>query len=591
MLKRSFIEVTAALLAIAFIVYAPNARAAGDTDYVRQAAEYEAEQPKTIVQLQQFRRTETIVAEGPGNRRGTAGLINLNPQINSWYLLTLDWGAPDSQSVYHLENPRPHDQTIHLSSADPHGIQISSGDHVTNCDLWSGGNAGPLEEARASAMPYAPLCNGDLFLRNRVSGHYTALEWTSNFLRTHVWGGEEIVGLVRKEFFSDHFAESGTPAAPAASAIPVSKDQDRPSPASLNADDSEHDVAPENLGINVGQPIETLTAGQWYPANGVPGVYLSFIQPQMISDNILDSYHGVVNRLDSVESHALDYLVAFDLADFDLGFALGTDHPSVRWSPRPPRELRDDLPGPDGIGSAAPIVTNGMISPVLAARAIATFAGGFKREHGAFRYGPFSKINHGSHYGFIEQGVVFSKLVPGLATVYVLDDGSVEMKTWTDADNALLSRIKFARQNGVALIERSTNAASAPGPLVARWGPGNWSGSADEDLRSLRAGVCLQETPARRFLIYGYFSTATPSAMARVFQAYGCSYAMHLDMNALELTYLALYLHQASQFRVEYLVKGMAESEKQTDNGPLLRFLEYPDNRDFFYLVRRGSTR
>jgi hypothetical protein len=589
--RRSCIAFAGTLLTMVLIVYAPKVCGDEKTDQARQTAEYGAEQAKTIVQLQQFRRSETIVTNGLENIHGRATLINLNPQINSWYLLTLDWGTADAQqSTYHLENPRPHGQTIHLSATDPGGIQISSGDHVTNCDLWSGVNTGPLEKARRSAIPYASLCNGDLFLRNRVSGHYTALEWTSNFLRMHVWGGEEIVGLVRKEFFGDHFAEGGTAAAPSASATPGLKERDWPMPASLNSDQPELEVEPENLGIDVGQPIDTLTPGQWYEANEIQGVYVSFIQPQMISANILDSYRSIVNGLDSVESHALDYLVAFDLTDFDLGFALGTDHPHVGWSPRPPREVRDDLPGPDGISTAAPLVTNGMISPALTLRTTATFAGGFKREHGAFKYGTFSKINHGTHYGFIEQGVVFSKLLPGLATLYVLDDGSVEMKTWTDADNALLARIKFARQNGVPLIERSTGGGSAPGALVTRWGPGNWSGSAEEDLRSLRAGACLQETPTRRFLIYGYFSTATPSAMARVFQSYGCTYAMHLDMNALELTYLALYLHQRSRFRVEYLVKGMAQSEKQSDNGPLLRFLEYPDNRDFFYLVRRGSS-
>ena len=48
------------------------------------------------------------------------------------------------------------------------------------------------------------------------------------------------------------------------------------------------------------------------------------------------------------------------------------------------------------------------------------FTGGFKREHGAFRYGDLAQKNHGSHYGFVENGVVFSKLQPGLATIIVL---------------------------------------------------------------------------------------------------------------------------------------------------------------------------
>ncbi len=593
---RSYIAWTAAVLLAVLIAQVPRALGSEESEQAailtRQAVEYRQESAKTIIELQQFRRTESIVAEESGGRRGKATLINLNPGINAWFLLTLDWGGADGPLTYHLENPRPREQAIHLSSADPHGLRISSGDHSASCELWSGVAAGSLEEAARSSLPYAPLCDGNLYLRNRAAGRYTALEWTSEFLRGHVWGGEEIVGFVRKGFFSDRFLEKGTAAAPSVSAPHASTESAWPLSASLETDQSYRQVAPENLGIDLGQPADTLVPGRWYPARGEPGVYVSFIQPQMISSEILESHPGIVKKLDSVEASALDYLVAFDLAEFDLGFALGTDNPRVGWSDRPPREMRGSLPGPDGINTAAPLVSNGIISPVLAGQTAATFTGGFKRYHGAFRYGAFAKRNHGSHYGFIEQGIVFSKLLPGLSTLYVLDDGAVAMKTWTDADDVLLAHIKFARQNGVPLIEYDpATDTSAPGSLVSQWGPGNWSGSAEEDLRTLRAGACLQETPTRRFLVYGYFSTATPSAMARVFQAYGCRYAMHLDMNALELTYLALYLHQGSQLGVEYLVRGMVESDKQTDNGPLLRFLIYPDNRDFFYLVRREAIR
>ncbi len=580
----------------ALIMHVPSTAGVEESEQAvvlaRQAAEYREEKAKTIIELQQFRRTESIAVEGADVRRGTATLINLNPAINSWFLLTLDWKAPGEHLTYHLENPSPREQTIHLSAANPRGVEISSGDHTIHCELWSGLAVGSLEEARRSSLPYATLCDGHLYLRNRTAGRYTALEWTSEFLRKNVWGGEEIVGVVRKGFFSDRFAEKGTPIAGPASAAAGIAEPDSPVPASLETGKSAHRVAPGNLGIDLGSPKEALLAGQWYTASGVPGVYVSFVQPQMISPQILESYRGVVNTLDSAEASALDYLVAFDLAEFDVGFALGTDHPRVGWSNRPPKDVRGGLPGPDGINTVAPLVSNGMLSPDLAAHTIATFTGGFKREHGAFRYGAFAKQNHGTHYGFVEQGVVFSKLLSGLATLYVLDDGTVAMKTWTEGDNAELPRIKFARQNGVPLIEyESATNTSSPGSLVARWGPGNWSGSAEEELRSLRAGACLQETATRRFLVYGYFSTATPSAMARVFQAYRCRYAMHLDMNALELTYLALYRHQGDQLHVEYLVPGMAGSEKQTERGPLLRFLLYPDNRDFFYLVPRGPTR
>ena len=106
-------------------------------------------------------------------------------------------------------------------------------------------------------------------------------------------------------------------------------------------------------------------------------------------------------------------------------------------------------------------------------------------------------------------------------------------------------------------------------------------------LRTLRAGVCLQESEAGRFLIYGYFSSVTPSAMARVFEAYGCRYAMHLDMNALEHTYLAVYRRQQGGLDVEHLIRGMDVLDKKEGDRVVPRFLGFPDNRDFFYLLRK----
>jgi len=204
------------------------------------------------------------------------------------------------------------------------------------------------------------------------------------------------------------------------------------------------------------------------------------------------------------------------------------------------------------------------------------------------RLGPLSRVNAGSHYGFVEDGVVLSKLEPGLSTLFVLEDGRVDMKTWQRGDSALLERVRFARQNGVPIVESdAVTGKPAPGALVSRWAEGNWSGSQNGKLRTVRAGACLQETGERRFLVYGYFSSAMPSAMARVFLAYGCGYAMHLDMNALEHTYLALYRAEQGRLRVEHLVRGMAVLEKDAGGITLPRFLGYADNRDFFYVLRK----
>ena len=230
-----------------------------------------------------------------------------------------------------------------------------------------------------------------------------------------------------------------------------------------------------------------------------------------------------------------------------------------------------------------------MVAPQDHDATVAVFTAGFKREHGAFHYGEFATRNHGSHYGFVEQGVILSRLQPGLATVFTLADGSIHLSTWPPESTDWALSVRDARQNGVPLIERGPTGEGVPGAFVNQWGEGNWSGSADEDLRSLRAGLCLQEDGAQRFLIFAYFSSATPSAMARVFQAYHCQYAMHLDMNALEHTYLALYSGQESGLAGEHLIEGMGALDPTVQGRSVPRFLEAPDDRDFFYLTRKAT--
>jgi hypothetical protein len=93
----------------------------------------------------------------------------------------------------------------------------------------------------------------------------------------------------------------------------------------------------------------------------------------------------------------------------------------------------------------------------------------------------------------------------------------------------------------------------------------------------------VQEQQGRQFFLYAYFSSATPSAMARVFQAYRCRYAMLLDMNALEHTYLAVYRRRGENLLVQHLIQGMSALDKSEAGQYMPRFLGYADNRDFFY--------
>jgi len=556
-----------------------------------QVGEYNAEVPKTIVELQQFRETTSIHVKSRAGREGVATLVNLNPAINVWYLLRIAWNSGAREQTYHLENPEPQVRRILLDKTYPSGIVIVDGKKPYRCDLFGADTLNALDQASSSRFIFAPLCERRLALRNPATGHRTSLEAVTDFLR-EIWGGEEVVVLMH-HVLGDTYRETGKIRPEAQSAADRGAGGTATSLPLLGQIDPKYAdqlLTSGDLGIAVeGTEKKGMIPGGWYAASGNPGIYVSMIRPNLVAPAILQSYRTLVNSLDSVEASALCYLVAFDLDRFELAYALGTEHPKVVWSDHILPQMKDPkLPGPDGIGSIAPLISTGLINPSNGRRTVATFTGGFKRTHGAFKYGELALRNHGSHYGFIEDGIVFSKLQPGLATILVLQDGSVQMKTWQEADNKLLPRIKHARQNGVPLVEFDEALQSTvPGRLVARWGRGNWSGSEDERLRTIRGGAAVQENHGKRFLVYALFSDATPSAMARVFQAYQCRYAMLLDMNALEHTYLALYRRAGSQLFLDHLMKGMSEVEKSGPQGPIPRFLGYPDNRDFFYLMRR----
>lgn len=566
----------------------------------KQWAQYQAESSKGILELQPFRSVSRVELAGAGAARGSATLVDLNPSVEVWFLLSIEEPAKVQTRNFHLENPRPLEQHPRLAGgAADRVLRIEGLAGGEPCELWRAEGAGAesdartLEQASRSDLPYAPLCGGRLYLRNPVVGHRTPLERITDYLRDHVFGGEKIISFVKEEVYQDAFLERGVERPAAQCGSPDSKASDLPSAAAVSAQSLGRCLVPGSFGLDAVGTAAGWAPGAWYRVRDLPGVFASTVMPANMPPALLGGSEPHVNRLDAVESQAFVYLVAFDLSEFELHFALGTEHPRLDWSSRPPEGVRDPrLPGPDGVASAAPLVRNGVVAFSDIDRTVATFAGGFRREHGAFRYGPLALVNHGSHYGFIEEGVIFSKLEPGLATIVVRTDGHLAMKTWTQSDDASLASIRYARQNGVPLIEGDPlRRTGIPGRLVNLWGQGNWSGSVDEALRTVRAGACVQEGGSHRFLLYGYFSAATPSAMARVFQAYGCRYAMQLDLNALEHTYLALYVHRSGERLVEHLVQGMEQCDSRTPDGIAPRFLTAPDDRDFFYFTRRQVSR
>ena len=165
-----------------------------------------------------------------------------------------------------------------------------------------------------------------------------------------------------------------------------------PRPARVDVDHAGDLLVPVGLGLALESPRTTARVGAWYAARDNPGVYVSVLQPGLIAKDVLESSPRLAGRLDEVEGEALTYLVAFDLSRFEVDFSVGTDHPRVGWSDRARPEMRDtSLPGPDGIGDITPLVAGGMIPYSLAERTVASFAGGFKRAHGAFKTGALAR--------------------------------------------------------------------------------------------------------------------------------------------------------------------------------------------------------
>jgi hypothetical protein len=545
----------------------------------------------SIVDLQDTKTEATIDWMVNGNSKGSLTLINLNPSINVWYLVQMDMKGQINPIYYHIENPKPSIQILTLDPEFTGGLVIQSQGLSKRCDLWSGKSNYQIEQAKIKKNAFVPICDDQLYLRNPTTGHTTAKERVVDFLRSYVPGGEDLTTLVKEVFFKDKFLIDGQESYDD-SLKKESSNRNTPTNAAIDPRFSGSILQTKEMGITIDPKLNNqVLAGAWYETELQKKVYVSLIEAKMIEKSLLESHKKYVKPLDSVEQSAYVYLVAFDLNEFEIGMARGTDHPDVTWSDRVLDSVRSkSLAGPDGIDSVAPIHSTGIVSPQLAPMVISSFTGGFKRNHAAFKWGTLAQQNHGSHYGFIEEGIVYSVLQPGLATILVNKDGSVEMKTWREEDHGLLANVRYARQNGVPVIDYDEKTKqSFPGHLVGNWGAGNWSGSSDRKFRTVRAGACLQvKENGKKFLIYGYFSSTTPSAMARVFQSYHCRYALHLDMNALEHTYLSLLGLENNRPSVQHLVGGMNVLDKKVGEDILPRFIGYSDNRDFFYITRKN---
>lgn len=535
---------------------------------------------KALFELQPFKAE--ITADYEGHSFVNASLINLNTHINSAYILNLrDKKAVDT--TYNLLTISDRLQ-LRLDNTKP---ELVISDHQQ--DLYACNIEDEITEAfKRRSQPklgYLPTCKDLLFIVVKQDGNQPTIEKGAEVVR---WlagdSGEDLINGVKENFFADNYLveeqaqESPDPAqAPDTSNLPPK--------ASIQAQYEKFSIPTNLLGLKTEGAENTLLAGRWYPLKNFPGFFASMIEPRMVAEEILGSYRDRVNPLDGVENKAAVYVMAFSLTQYTIGWGHGTDHPGVGWSERAVNIKKDNPLGPDGFNSIKPIIPLGHTPPSLWPNTVGTFSGGFQKRHGAFRYGELSTKEKAHHYGFMENGVLLATPSEDLATFIMLKDGGVEMKTWTEQDQGRLHLMRHIRQNGLPIIDRNELGQGVPGQFVKFWGPGNWSGSADKELRTPRGAACIIEGPQDRYLVYAYFSGATPSGLARVFQAYGCNYAIQLDMNSPGQAYASLFQKRdnSAAFDIEHLMTAMTSGD--TAGAP--RYFIKPDYKDFFYITKK----
>lgn len=534
---------------------------------------------RPVVQLQPYK--EETNANYGNDPLISASLVNLNSNVNSWYILSLR-NKSDAESIYNILTISD-SVKIRLDSNYPDLI-ISNDKLICRCDINNEivevfKNASPAKSSHLS------VCNNLLILKLKQDGHQSTLEKGAEAIR---WlageKGEVVINGVKETLFKDKYlvkedTENSRQIPPNSGATTVLPR------ASIQNQFESTSIPTTFLGLKPENAETKFMAGCWYPLKNLKGIYASMIEPRMVSQEILNSHLDRVSPLDGVENRGAVYLMSLSLNKYTIGWGHGTEHPGVGWSDRAKNIAKDNPLGPDGFNTTYPLISLGHVPPSLWYKTIGTFSGGFQKRHGAFRYGELSRTEKAHHYGFMENGVILASPSEMLASIILYRDGSVDLKTWTTHDTQKIHLMKHFRQNGVPLIDRDEKGHGIPGQYVKFWGEGNWSGSAERELRSPRGAACIIETSQDKYLVYAYFSGATPNAMARVFQAYGCNYAVHLDMNSPGQAYASVFTKNKddSTFQIENLVTSM----NGADSSGVPRYLIKPDYKDFFYIMRK----
>lgn len=542
-----------------------------------------------VVGFQPYSEVQTAELVVGTDQKISVTLTNLNKNIDGWYLLLAAVPASGTKKLFNIENNFPNVYEVKLLSSGQLEIKSKeSGEAVQTCNLLGNGGTDGEIWAAVGADPYMILCNGYLSLRNNKDGNKDLISWGTTWLRA-LGGdtGDQIVNMVKENLYDGEFYESGRELQGESTSV------DSGGPANARIKPDSGSISDHKINIATEEDLsQGMAIGQWYAAQNYDGVFVSVMKPKFVADDILKTFTDRVNPIDTAgggnqsravgEGNAIAVSMAIDLSKHSIAWHNGTEHPGVGWSSRA-QVRHQNAAGPDGFSTLKPLEFPGVVNPTIIPQLIGTFAGGFQRRHSAFKWAPYTSYNRGHHYGFMENGVLMSTIVPNLATLITYPNGDIEMKTWQPADAERMHLMKDIRQNGVPLIE-----AGEPSAFVNQWGPGNWSGSAEAVLKTPRTSACLYEDGRKKYLIVSYFSTHTPSAMARVLQSYGCAYAIHLDMNHPKFAYAALFKQSPDgAFDIEHLHQSMSGEDVKANNVEAPRSILTPTYKDFFTIFKR----
>ena len=512
--------------------------------------EHPNEQTKSMTQYVQTKRLEI-------------SLTSLNKYINKWFILSIN-GKRNLN--LHIQNRYP--KTPLTLTKNGIGFFTEDREYTPyHCNLWDRRSFKKLrKQIRNFAETYLPICEGRLYVRvNRPANTQLSFTESATKLLRKTEIGESFINTF-KPYIVSMMAES-----PSEGEYIEQVDQKQveeldgaPLEPRMRLDnnmkyDNEHFV-----GIKLESENTALEYGKWYETKMHTGIFVGLFKPGLIHPEVIRVDRHKANAITTDEKQMRVYMTAYDLEMYAPEYTVGTEEPKIT-NP----ELKDKL------------VPIGSIPPYDLSQSVGVFIGGFKSRHGKINRGPYK----GKTYGFIEKGVELSKMSSGLATAYLKYDGSFHVEKWPEhhtMQKNLSKEVIAARQNGVMLIDNYRI-----GRFVNNWGHGNWSGSAERSLKTMRSGICIQEKGSKRFLIFMAFMAATPSTMAQTMQAFDCKTAMHLDMNAYMYMHNAIYTYEPQKgYEVEYLNTEM----KYPKNLKRHRYIMDNNSRDFFYLKRRKTS-